>query len=206
MASFDKTIGGFSVKDYAAEQAEINQKFEAFSKEMLNQLLTDGDTKDGFYKMLDPQYLMSEFSQRAKEGKWLEAAKYCFMLNHFTDHPDAQKVDFIHRAKVYIIAYVGFKRWQGELWITRAIPIGIKSTKEDAEKQLTGYVNYINEEIGCFRRYDHDLDKWVPTYTERKGDPKPVRIEAKSEYGTYQIQTFSNYPQFKVGYIEVEIQ
>lgn len=195
------------MKNFEQEQEEIKQKFEIFSKEMLSQLLTDGDTKDGFYKMLDPRYLMSEFGEASKTGNWMKAAKYCFMLNHFTNHPDAQKVDFIQRAKVYILAELGgVKKWQGKMWVTKAIPMGIKSTKEEAEKQLEGYTKYIAEEIGCFNHWDPDLEKYVPTYTEKKGDPKPIRMQAESEYGTYEVQTFSNYPQFKVGYIEVEIQ
>ena len=193
------------MKDLVAEQAEINQKFEAFSKTMLSQLLSDGNTKDGFYKMLDPQYLMSEFAQRAKEGKWLDAAKYCFMLSNFQGE-DAKKVDFIHRANVYVLAYVRTKKARGKIHVTYTMPMAILSTKEAAEKQLEGYVKYMDENIGCYSHWDRDLDKYVPAYTEEKGDPKPIRFEAESEWGTYQVQTFSNYSQFKVGYVKFELQ
>lgn len=192
------------MKDLVKEQAEINQKFEVFSKEMLQQLLTDGDTKDGFYKMLDPQYLMSQFAEKAKEGRWMDAAKFCFMLSNFQS-PDAKKVDFIHRAKVYVLAEVKTHRWRGEICISKAIPMAVLSTKEAAEKQLKGYIDYMNDNIGSYLHWSEKLEKWVPTYSERKGDPKPLRIKAKSEWGDYQVQAFENYPQFKVGYLEIEI-
>jgi hypothetical protein len=148
---------------------------------------------------------MSQFAKVAAEGRWMEAAKYCFMLNNFQGE-DAKKVDFIHRSNVYILAYVRTKKAQGKIHVTYAMPMAILSTKEAAEKQLEGYVKYMDENIGCYMRWDRDLDKYVPTYTEEKGDPKPIRLEAENEWGKYQVQTFSNYPQFKVGYVEIQIQ